>query len=77
MSRRKQILLREKEHGYESGLKLKGFISLYKNMIEQKLRFTLSLLCVCGGVLIIFKSRGHDFPTHKSGFLYFYGFIES
>ena len=36
MSRRKQILLREKEHGYESGLKLKGFISLYKNMIEQK-----------------------------------------
>ena len=36
MSRRRQILLREKEHKYENGLKLKGFISLYKNMIEQK-----------------------------------------
>ena len=36
LSRRKQILLREKEHKYESDLKLKGFMSLYKNMIEQK-----------------------------------------
>ena len=36
LSRRKQILLKEKEHKYENGLKLKGFISLYKNMIEQK-----------------------------------------
>ena len=36
MSRRKQILLREKAHKYEDGLKLKGFISLYKNMIEQR-----------------------------------------
>ncbi len=36
LSRRKQILLREKEYKYENGLKLKGFISLYKNMIEQK-----------------------------------------
>ena len=37
-----------------------------------------TFVCVCvGGVLITFKSRGHDFPTHKSGFLYFYGFIES
>ena len=36
LSRRKQILLREKEHKYENDLKLKGFMSLYKNMIEQK-----------------------------------------
>ena len=36
LSRRKQILLKEKEHKYENGIKLKGFISLYKNMIEQK-----------------------------------------
>ena len=36
LSRRKQILLREKEHKYESDLRLKGFMSLYKNMIEQK-----------------------------------------
>ena len=36
LSRRKQILLKEKGHKYEDGLKLKGFISLYKNMIEQK-----------------------------------------
>ena len=36
LSRRKQILLKEKEYKYENGLKLKGFISLYKNMIEQK-----------------------------------------
>ena len=40
-------------------------------MIEQKLHFTLSLLCVCvvgGGVLITSKSSGHDFPTHKKDF---------
>ena len=36
LSRRKQILLLEKEHKYISDLKLKGFMSLYKNMIEQK-----------------------------------------
>ena len=36
LSRRKQILLREKQHKYENDLKLKGFMSLYKNMIEQK-----------------------------------------
>ena len=36
LSRRKQILLREKQHKNENDLKLKGFISLYKNMIEQK-----------------------------------------
>ena len=36
ISRRKQILLLEKEHKYTSDLKLKAFISLYKNMIEQK-----------------------------------------
>ena len=36
LSRRKQILLLEKEHKYISDLKLKAFISLYKNMIEQK-----------------------------------------
>ena len=36
LSRRKQILLREKEHKYDNDLKLKGFMSLYKNMIEQK-----------------------------------------
>ena len=28
LSRRKQILLKEKEHKYENGLKLKGFISI-------------------------------------------------
>jgi len=36
LSRRKQILLREKGHKYENDLKLKGFMSLYKNMLEQK-----------------------------------------
>ena len=36
LSRRKQILLMEKEHKYESDLKLKAFMSLYKNKIEQK-----------------------------------------
>ena len=36
LSRRKQILLLEKEHKYLSDLKLKAFMSLYKNMIEQK-----------------------------------------
>ena len=36
LSRRKQILLLEKEHKYISDLKLKGFMSLYKNMIEQR-----------------------------------------
>ena len=36
LSRRKKILLREKQHKYENDLKLKGFMSLYKNMIEQK-----------------------------------------
>ena len=36
LSRRKQILLREKQHKYENDLKLKGFMGLYKNMIEQK-----------------------------------------
>ncbi len=36
LSRRKQILLIEKEHKYQSDLKLKAFMSLYKNMIEQK-----------------------------------------
>ena len=36
LSRRKQILLLEKEHKYISDLKLKAFISLYKNKIEQK-----------------------------------------
>ena len=36
LSRRKQILLLEKEHKYISDLKLKAFMSLYKNMIEQK-----------------------------------------
>ena len=36
LSRRKQILLREKQHKYKSDLKLKGFMGLYKNMIEQK-----------------------------------------
>lgn len=38
-------------------------------MIEQKLYFTVSLLCVGGGaVLITSKSKGHDFPTHKNDF---------
>jgi hypothetical protein len=36
LSRRKQILLREKEHKYENGLKLKAFLSLYKNKIQNK-----------------------------------------
>ena len=36
LSRRKQILLLEKQHKYISDLKLKAFMSLYKNMIEQK-----------------------------------------
>ena len=36
LSRRKQILLLEKQHKYISDLKLKAFTSLYKNMIEQK-----------------------------------------
>jgi hypothetical protein len=36
LSRRKQILLMEKEHKYESDLKLKAFMSLYKNKTEQK-----------------------------------------
>ena len=36
LSRRKQILLIEKEHKYQSDLKLKAFMSLYKNMIEHK-----------------------------------------
>ena len=36
LSRRKQILLREKEHKYENGLKLKAFLSLYKNKIQSK-----------------------------------------
>ena len=36
LSKRKKILLREKQHKYENDLKLKGFMSLYKNMIEQK-----------------------------------------
>ena len=49
-------------------------------MIEQKLHFTLSLLLGrrgVGEILITSKSRGHDFSTHKSDFLYFYGFTES
>ena len=36
LSRRKQILLREKEFKYKNDLKVKGFISLYKNMIEER-----------------------------------------
>lgn len=36
LSRRKKILLREKEHKYDNDLKLKAFMSLYKNMIEQR-----------------------------------------
>ena len=36
LSRRKQILLKEKEHKYEDDLKLKAFMSLYKNMLEER-----------------------------------------
>ena len=36
LSRRKKILLTEKEHKYITDLKLKAFYSLYKNKIEQK-----------------------------------------
>ena len=36
LSKRKNILLKEKQHKYENDLKLKGFMSLYKNMIEQR-----------------------------------------
>ena len=36
LSKRKNILLKEKQHKFENDLKLKGFMSLYKNMIEQR-----------------------------------------
>jgi len=36
LSRRKKILLKEKEHKYEDDLKLKAFMSLYKNMLEER-----------------------------------------
>ena len=49
-------------------------------MIEQKLHFTLSLLCVCvggGGFLLLLKAEVMIFQLIKMIFLYFYGFIES
>ena len=36
LSRRQQILLKLKEYKYSNDLKVKGFISLYKNWIEEK-----------------------------------------